>query len=64
MGDKEKLVWALKTGDIEVVRASLVTVREAPSVIQSVAWYHFLTSGCSAAKLTGEVASPLSQQGG
>lgn len=62
MGDKEKMVWALKTGDIEVVRANLVTVRNAPSVIQSVVWYNFLTSGYLAAKLTGKLLAHLASR--
>lgn len=34
----DTVVWGLKTGDMDVVRANLVTVRKPKRVIQPLAW--------------------------
>lgn len=60
----DTVVWALKTGDMDVVKANLVTVRKPKRVIQRLAWKDEtkrqkkkknLTSQCSAARLSKPV---------
>lgn len=58
----DTVVWGLKTGDMDVVRANLVTVRKPKRVIQPLAWKDKtkrqkknLTSQCSAARLSKPV---------